>query len=1085
MIDQIIQTAGKGSSMVSSSVTRKDVSVAAQHIKSKVVKKDRDIVKQTQLEKEQNLKSSEMRKKLIYRLNQTKQESFIREWRWGIAFFFWLISIHAIGIYFFTKGFLLTRLVLKDKSSCNAQLNILNGPFRGISTYHGGCWHPKSYEKAVIIVIDALRYDFTVPYTGNHQKYFHNKLPYLYDTAIKKPHSAFLLPFIADPPTTTLQRLKGLTTGTLPTLIDLGSSFSGTAIEEDNLLIQLKDAGKRIVHLGDDTWNKLFPNYFEKNASKAYDSFNVWDLHTVDNGVTKHLMPLLGGDEKETWDVIIAHYLGVDHAGHRYGPDHPAMASKLEQMNHILKNVVSKMDQETLLVVMGDHGMDSKGDHGGESDDEVQAALWMYSKKGTFGRTDLEHFIPPKSKKERFVNQIDLVPTLALLLGIPIPFNNLGKPIQEAFASKKGNDWKNLASVAKITAAGIKKYITAYYTARGFTKSFDTDSIEALWAAGEKKIISISKKKAKDAYITFSAFSDETLKICRNVWAQFDLLSMTFGIGILTMSFILLIFYANEIMLEYQESDNPELDQAQFQLELENFSKGVKTDHNGKTATQRIFGYVLIYSALAIIFSPVLWNFSRQYPAIDVGLAAFAISGLLGVFYQEFLRKVVFDNIFPKNYWSCLAFIFTVSQAIGFASNSYTIWEDTILLFFITTFGLSAIISSFRIKKSSDRALGIYHSFVFTFLGWVASFSKLCREEQMPYCHTTYYISSTSSTSALWQLVIPFVVALLLPSIIKSFYTGSRSYEGFAPIWVGWFFRIGLILNAIFWVLDAADDGQWYPNLTSTVLKRVRVVIAQTVLASVIGAGTTAFVYAPPCVTVTTTVESDSSPQGSSSSSPKLAIYGFANAHGTRYFLLILNVILGILLLQKPMGAGALSLMAWQILALSEILDLNCLTTSPIGPIMLALLGSFYFFKTGHQATLSSIQWESAFIPFHTIYYPYSPILVTLNTFGAQVLSIAAVPLLVLWKQKPRKKNLFQSVLRSLAWHITYYAVMATSTSLWAAWLRRHLMLFRIFSPKFMTAVFALLVVDVFGILVALVGFRSNILSVSEIFGWS
>ncbi|RKF62132.1 GPI ethanolamine phosphate transferase 3 [Erysiphe neolycopersici] len=1085
MSDQNVQITGNGLPRVPGAFARKDVSAAAQYIKSKVIKKEKDIVEQNQLGKAQDLKSSEMRKKVIYRLNQTKKESFIREWHWGLAFFIWLLSIHAIGIYFFTKGFLLTRLVLKDKSSCEAQLNISNGPFKGMSTYNAGCWHPKSYEKAVIIVVDALRYDFTVPYAGNHQSFFHNKLPYLYDTAIKKPHSAFLLPFIADPPTTTLQRLKGLTTGTLPTLIDLGSSFSGTAIEEDNLLIQLKDAGKRIVHLGDDTWTKLFPNYFEKNISRAYDSFNVWDLHTVDNGVTEHLMPLLEKGKKETWDIIIAHYLGVDHAGHRYGPDHPAMASKLEQMNDVLISVVSKMDPETLLVVMGDHGMDLKGDHGGESDDEVQSALWMYSNKEIFGRTNLEHFIPPKSAKERFVNQIDLVPTLALLLGVPIPFNNLGKPIQEAFASKKGNDWKNLASVAKISAAGIKKYISAYYTARGFTNSFDADSIETLWASGEKEIAKIGKKNAKDAYIVYSRFSDETLQIFRSLWAQFDLLSMAFGIGILTMSVILLIFYATEILQESPQTDNLELDQVQFQLELENFSKGIKTDHNNKTLTQRIFEYILIYSALGIIFSPVLWNFTRQYSAIDIGLAAFATSGLFGVFYQELLLKVVFKNILPKSYWGYLAFIFTASQAIGFASNSYTIWEDTILLFFISTFGLSGIISSFRINKSSDRALGIYHSFVFTFLGWVASFSKLCREEQMPYCYTTYYISSTSSTSALWQLVIPFVVALLLPAIIKSFYTGSRSYEGFAPIWVGWIFRIGLILNAIFWVLDAADDGQWYPQVTSTILKKIRVVIAQTVLASVIGAGTTAFIYAPPCVAVTTTVKSDSNSKGSSSSSPKLTIYGFANAHGTRYFLLILNVILGLLLLQKPMGAGVLSLMAWQILALSEILDLNCLTSSPIGPVMLALLGSFYFFKTGHQATLSSIQWESAFIPFHTIYYPYSPILVTLNTFGAQVISIAAVPLLVLWKQKPRKKNIFQGVLRGLAWHITYYAVMAALTSLWAAWLRRHLMLFRIFSPKFMTAAFVLLVVDVFGILVALVGFRTNILSVSEIFGWS
>ena len=35
----------------------------------------------------------------------------------------------------------------------------------------------------------------------------------------------------------------------------------------------------------------------------------------------------------------------------------------------------------------------------------------------------------------RSVNQIDLVPTISLLLGLPIPYNNLGFPIDEAFGN--------------------------------------------------------------------------------------------------------------------------------------------------------------------------------------------------------------------------------------------------------------------------------------------------------------------------------------------------------------------------------------------------------------------------------------------------------------------------------------------------------------------------------------------------------------------------------------------------------------------------------------------------------------------------
>ena len=58
---------------------------------------------------------------------------------------------------------------------------------------------------------------------------------------IKKPKNSRLYRFVADPPTVTMQRLKGLTTGGLPTFIDFKDNFgSSTNIEEDNLHFAVK-----------------------------------------------------------------------------------------------------------------------------------------------------------------------------------------------------------------------------------------------------------------------------------------------------------------------------------------------------------------------------------------------------------------------------------------------------------------------------------------------------------------------------------------------------------------------------------------------------------------------------------------------------------------------------------------------------------------------------------------------------------------------------------------------------------------------------------------------------------------------------
>jgi phosphatidylinositol glycan class O len=434
-------------------------------------------------------------------------------------------------------------------------------------------------------------------------------------------------------------------------------------------------------------------------------------------------------------------------------------------------------------------------------------------------------------------------------------------------------------------------------------------------------------------------------------------------------------------------------------------------------------------------------------------------------------------NLLPKTLWGWLSVVFTLSHSIGFASNSYTIWEDQILLFFVATFGLASAISSSRLESKVDRTMAIYHSVVFILLGRLASYSKLCREEQMPYCVSTYYASGTSTVSP-WHLIAPFTVFIALPSIIKSFLTPTRSYEGLAPTWIGYVFRVGLFMSATYWTIDVANSGGWFAGkLSDNMLKSIGVYLAQTILALAFVAGTTAFIWAPPSVSIVSTA--------SKTGQARVAILGYSNAIGSRYLLLPINILAACLLLSKPMGSGALALMMWQILSLAEIIDLNNLKNETIGPIMLAILGNFYYFKTGHQAVMSSIQWDSAFIPLFAIRYPWSPIVVALNTFGGQILAAACVPLLALWKVGPKQKGVLETVTRGLGVFVAYFAVEALTTMSWAGWLRRHLMLYRVFCPRYMMAAVLLLVLDVVVVLVTLTGLRSNTLSISEVFGWA
>uniref|UniRef100_A0A8C0EUH2 GPI ethanolamine phosphate transferase 3, catalytic subunit n=1 Tax=Bubo bubo TaxID=30461 RepID=A0A8C0EUH2_BUBBB len=371
--------------------------------------------------------------------------------RWPVLLFLaWVCFLFFAGIGLFMSGFLLTRIELASSSSCADPL--LPPPWERQGLPPGSCWAPQRFSKAVLVIIDALHFEFARfnPAKTSPLPY-ENKLSFLHHLATSQPRHARLYRFRADPPTATMQRIKGLTTGSLPTFIDVGSNFATYAIQEDNLLAQLVQNGRRVVFMGDDTWEGLFPKKFFR--SYFFPSFNVKDLHTVDDGILQHLYPTVDSGE---WDVLIAHFLGVDHCGHKHGPDHPEMAKKLTQMNEMLRSLVDHLGNDTLLLVAGDHGMTETGDHGGDSEKEVNAALFVYSK------TPLFVTVPPEEPEA--VPQVNLVPTVALLLGVPIPYSNIGEVMAELFSGD--GDAVSAAlqqlSVYHINAKQVDRFLHSY-----------------------------------------------------------------------------------------------------------------------------------------------------------------------------------------------------------------------------------------------------------------------------------------------------------------------------------------------------------------------------------------------------------------------------------------------------------------------------------------------------------------------------------------------------------------------------------------------------------------------------------------------
>jgi len=294
----------------------------------------------------------------------------------------------VLASFLFGTGYFNTSNLQNSSSKCNNKL-----------------YDKSPDKKLVFIILDGFRYDYL--------QIFENELSFLHKN--NDSSNAWLFKTKSGMPTVTMPQIKSMVIGNHATYLDLWNNFgiSGIAINQDSLIHQLKRAGKRIHFYGDDTWLKLYPDIFDE--SEGTHSFEVRDYTEVDNNVTRHIDKNL----KHQPDVLILHYLGIDHIGHFKKPDtsigRKTLKPKMQEMNEIMEKISQNTDDNTLILVTGDHGMHEQGIHGGSH----------YSERYTFTGFVFKEKVPQPHYHQ--INIIDIAPTTASLLGVPVPQKSLGE----------------------------------------------------------------------------------------------------------------------------------------------------------------------------------------------------------------------------------------------------------------------------------------------------------------------------------------------------------------------------------------------------------------------------------------------------------------------------------------------------------------------------------------------------------------------------------------------------------------------------------------------------------------------------------
>ncbi|MED6205700.1 hypothetical protein PIB30_020139 [Stylosanthes scabra] len=879
--------------------------------------------------------------------------------KWEYTWHLWAtLLLHIIAIVLFTRGFLLTRTELpyySNSSDVSESQCVYSSSHNNASS-----WTKPAVNRLIIIVLDALRFDFVAPSTFfPESKRWMDKLEVLKDVVSKNPTSARIFKAIADPPTTSLQRLKGLTTGGLPTFVDVGNSFGAPAIVEDNFLNQ------------------------------------------VDNGCIEHLFPSLYEDD---WDVLISHFLGVDHAGHIFGVDSTPMIEKLEQYNSILEKVIEVLEKEsgpgslhenTLLVVMGDHGQTLNGDHGGGGAEEVETAIFAMSVKKPPSSVPVEYDtsscqldLDGKNVCVSTMQQLDFAATMSALLGIPFPYGSIGQVNPELYALGAGS-WnsdasqelsesdiwmQNYANTLCINSWQVKRYIDAYSasSAVGFS-SDDLSQVasvyaqaETQWLCSTKKLL-LDKNKGTDALVpalkkqieAYFNFLRTVAELARSKWTEFDLYMMGTGIAIMSISLIFQVL----VILRANSQDG---------------------------ATLASSGYGWIFSA------------------------------------------------------STFAFFLLGMRAVSFLSNSFILEEGKVAIFLLSTSGIVALRKSVVKGELLKESVGFLLLCTFCRFGIEIGLSKQSATSAFMKEYTSW-ILNIASDLPVWNHAAEVVPILVL--ILLAFWL----YKATSGIFFGWTRKIVILCTILTYILIIVH---WITENNRYVLAFMPESIGRTYIPRIIYAILLgqllllafAQLFKGNCSDCKTNLVAKTTAMLAAWSSTIILLSGK----------------------QGPAVAFASIIGGYCIMRLCDIEDENgpkrSLSIGPFPVMQWNLFATCLFFCSGHWCAFDGLHYGAAFIGFEEFMLIPQAIILTLDTYGFSIiLPIFGLPFLVATKYKADlgKHVLFRQLSQIYTTYGLITAIMTMFTIFCVTLHRRHLMVWGLFAPKFVFDVFGLILTDI------------------------
>lgn len=440
------------------------------------------------------------------------------------------------------------------------------------------------------------------------------------------------------------------------------------------------------------------------------------------------------------------------------------------------RSVINIMEEDMLLYVISDHGSTKTGDHGGDSKIELEASMFVYSPVRALVKKELV-------LASDMVKQVDLVPTMATVLGVPIPFSSLGSIIFDAIPTERfsvNQDWQYCLISLWKNIQQITTYIDQYSKT---SDQFNPTKLETLDVKYKELLFRINSVRNDQSFQSLIKDAREYMnmarQMCEDVWIQFDSFSMSRGLLLMFLT----IFFGYMIIDGIPNDRLPEIFMSSF-----------------------IFCSYLVVLVVGLA-SVGAWCLDF---VDNLELTLFFATGMSSIFMLAMLViqnwEVIAINWYDSNinysWYKAGARLIILLSISGLFSNSYIIEEASVLLFLTLTIIWLIVYETVSPKFKSKTVL-----FLTLFLSFLIRFAQSywrCREEST-WCANTIFHHNEINTkvNTKFETVITLIILALFVTCTRIWLRSCGNLVGFKPLIILTRYSptVIVVLTGGFWIL--------------------------------------------------------------------------------------------------------------------------------------------------------------------------------------------------------------------------------------------------------------------------------------------